>query len=54
MCGEPDDVAKVVAFLVSDLSSWVTGETIAVDGGNHIRGIHSYADTLGITNPKVG
>jgi glucose 1-dehydrogenase len=54
VCGEPDDVAKVVSFLCSDLSSWVTGETIAVDGGNHIRGIHSYADTLGITSSKVG
>ncbi|MFY0523556.1 SDR family NAD(P)-dependent oxidoreductase [Archangium gephyra] len=52
--GEPDDVAKVVSFLCSELSSWVTGETIAVDGGNHIRGVHSYADTLGITSPKVG
>ncbi|WNG48325.1 SDR family oxidoreductase [Archangium minus] len=52
-CGEPEDVAKVVSFLCSELASWVTGETIAVDGGNHIRGLHSYADTLGIT-PKVG
>ncbi|MFY0573865.1 SDR family NAD(P)-dependent oxidoreductase [Cystobacter fuscus] len=51
--GEPEDVAKVVSFLCSDLASWVTGETIAVDGGNHVRGIHSYLDTLGITRPKV-
>jgi len=52
-CGEPEDVAKVVSFLCSDLASWITGDTLAVDGGNHIRGIHSYADTLGLT-PKVG
>ncbi|PTL75860.1 SDR family NAD(P)-dependent oxidoreductase [Vitiosangium sp. GDMCC 1.1324] len=51
-CGEPEDVAKVVSFLCSDLASWITGDTLAVDGGNHIRGLHSYADTLGIT-PKV-
>jgi NAD(P)-dependent dehydrogenase (short-subunit alcohol dehydrogenase family) len=29
----PRDVAKVVVFLASDLSSFVTGESIAVTGG---------------------
>jgi len=31
--GQSDDVAGVVLFLASDLSSYVTGETITVDGG---------------------
>jgi len=44
--GEPEDVAKVVAFLLSDYGRWVTGETICVDGGQHIRGLHSYWDVL--------
>lgn len=47
-CGEPEDVAKVVSFLCSDLASWVTGDTLSVDGGNHVRGLHSYMDALGI------
>lgn len=31
--GEPADVAKLVAFLASDQASWITGETVRVDGG---------------------
>jgi NAD(P)-dependent dehydrogenase (short-subunit alcohol dehydrogenase family) len=31
--GEPDDVAKAVEFLVSDLSAFVTGRCVPVDGG---------------------
>jgi len=31
--GTPADIAKAVFFLASDLSSWVTGAVIVVDGG---------------------
>jgi 3-oxoacyl-[acyl-carrier protein] reductase len=31
--GTPQEVANVAMFLASDLASWVTGQTIVVDGG---------------------
>ncbi|MFJ3212621.1 SDR family oxidoreductase [Streptomyces flaveolus] len=31
--GEPEDIAGAVLFLLSDDASWVTGETLLVDGG---------------------
>ena len=31
--GVPDDVAAAALFLVSDQASWITGETLHVDGG---------------------
>jgi 3-oxoacyl-[acyl-carrier protein] reductase len=31
--GTPEDVGNIVAFLASDAASYVTGQTITVDGG---------------------
>jgi NAD(P)-dependent dehydrogenase (short-subunit alcohol dehydrogenase family) len=31
--GRPQDIAPMVAFLASDLASWITGQTISVSGG---------------------
>lgn len=36
--GEPEDVANAVAWLLGDEASWVTGQTIVLDGGLTLAG----------------
>jgi NAD(P)-dependent dehydrogenase (short-subunit alcohol dehydrogenase family) len=31
--GEPEDIGKAALFLASDMSSWITGHTVVIDGG---------------------
>lgn len=34
--GEPEDVGSAIAFLAGDASSWITGETLVIDGGQFL------------------
>jgi len=34
--GLPEDIAGTAVFLASDLASWITGQTIVVDGGSMV------------------
>jgi len=36
MVGQPIDIARVILFLASDEASYITGETIHVDGGSQL------------------
>jgi NAD(P)-dependent dehydrogenase (short-subunit alcohol dehydrogenase family) len=36
--GTPEDTAKLAAFLLSDDASWITGETVTIDGGISVGG----------------
>lgn len=33
--GQAEDIAKAIAFLLSDSSDWISGQVLAVDGGMH-------------------
>lgn len=35
--GSVEDVAQTIRFLVSDASSWITGQVLSVDGGHTLR-----------------
>jgi NAD(P)-dependent dehydrogenase (short-subunit alcohol dehydrogenase family) len=34
--GHADEIAEFIFFLASDQAGWITGETIAIDGGRHL------------------
>lgn len=34
--GQPTDIAEMIVFLASEKASWMTGETIPIDGGRHL------------------
>jgi NAD(P)-dependent dehydrogenase (short-subunit alcohol dehydrogenase family) len=36
--GQPEDIASAVVFLASEAASWITGQTLIVDGGSHVAG----------------
>lgn len=35
--GDPDDIASLVAFLMSDEGSWINGQVVNIDGGTVLR-----------------
>jgi NAD(P)-dependent dehydrogenase (short-subunit alcohol dehydrogenase family) len=48
-----DDIAGTVLFVASDDAAYITGQTIVVDGGWSILGIHDRPDWLSNAGPPV-
>ncbi len=46
--GTPEEQAGAILFLLSDLSSYVTGQTLLVDGGLNLRWTHLGADNTSL------
>lgn len=38
--GEPEDVANLIAFLLSNKSRWINAQDIIIDGGNSLHKVH--------------
>ena len=46
--GEPEEQAGAILFLLSDLSSYITGQTVLVDGGLNLKWNHLGADNTSL------
>jgi 3-oxoacyl-[acyl-carrier protein] reductase len=46
--GTPAEQAGAILFLLSDLSSYITGQTLLVDGGLNLRWTHVGADNTSL------
>jgi NAD(P)-dependent dehydrogenase (short-subunit alcohol dehydrogenase family) len=46
--GRPEEIAGAILFLLSDLSSYVTGQTLLVDGGLDLKWTHLDADNTSL------
>lgn len=46
--GHPDEIASAIMFLLSDLSSYITGQTLLVDGGVNLRWTHLGGDNTSL------
>jgi 3-oxoacyl-[acyl-carrier protein] reductase len=46
--GRPEEIAGAILFLLSDLSSYITGQTLLVDGGLNLKWTHLDADNASL------
>lgn len=47
--GQMEELSNLVAYLLSDASPYLTGQTIAIDGAQHLAGPGTFADLTNLT-----
>jgi NAD(P)-dependent dehydrogenase (short-subunit alcohol dehydrogenase family) len=50
--GEMRELQSLIVFLLSDACSYLTGQTIAIDGGQHLAGPGTFADLTTMTDEQ--
>jgi len=50
--GQIQELQNLVVFLLSDACDYLTGQTIAIDGGQHLAGPSTFADLTALTDEQ--
>ncbi len=50
--GQIPELQNLIVFLLSDGCDYLTGQTIAIDGGQHLAGPSTFADLAGMTDAQ--
>lgn len=50
--GEMPELTNLIAFLLSDACDFLTGQTIAIDGGQHLAAPSTFADLTNLTDAQ--
>lgn len=50
--GRMPELTNLVIFLLSDACDYLTGQTIAIDGGQHLAGPGTFADLSNLTSEQ--
>ena len=50
--GRMPELTNLITFLLSDACDYLTGQTIAIDGGQHLAGPGTFADLSNLTDKQ--
>jgi hypothetical protein len=50
--GQMKELQNLIVFLLSDACDYLTGQTIAIDGGQHLAGPGAFADLSSLTDEQ--
>ena len=50
--GKQEELQNLIIFLLGDGCDYLTGQTIAIDGGHHLAGPHTFADLADVTDAQ--